>query len=106
MEFVLIFPFCGFGLSGMFEGYSSIACRKGHFLDFSPHTSGLVGPRMFVRSNGEVYSISCVGTTLRHERANPPLRPPRPNRTLGGTKLSADIVDVSSSISVLPAFRD
>ena len=36
---------------------------------------------------------------LPHERLNPPRRPPRPNLTLGGMKLSADMVEVSSSIS-------
>lgn len=34
-----------------------------------------------------------------HERLKPPLRPPRPNRTLGGTNLRADMPDVRSSMS-------
>lgn len=36
---------------------------------------------------------------LPYERLNPPRRPPRPNLTLGGTNFSADMVEVSSSIS-------
>ena len=34
-----------------------------------------------------------------HDLLSPPLRPPRPKRTLGGTNLRADIVDASSSTS-------
>ncbi len=33
------------------------------------------------------------------ERDKPPLRPPRPNRTLGGINLRADIVDARLSTS-------
>lgn len=34
-----------------------------------------------------------------HDLLSPPLRRPRPNRTLWGTNLRADIVDASSSMS-------
>ena len=34
-----------------------------------------------------------------HDLLSPPLRPPRPKRTLGGTNFRADIVDASSSTS-------
>ena len=47
--------------------------------------------------------LTTLDATVYHERARPPLRPPRPNRTLGGTKLRADMVDVRLSISVLVA---
>ena len=42
-----------------------------------------------------------AGATSYHDLLSPPLRPPRPNRTLGGTNLRADIVEASSSTSIL-----
>lgn len=35
-----------------------------------------------------------------HDRLNPPFRPPRPNRTLGGTNLRALNVDERPSMSI------
>lgn len=39
-----------------------------------------------------------------HDRLNPPFRPPRPNRTLGGTNLRALKVDERPSISLSEGF--
>ena len=36
---------------------------------------------------------------ILQDRLRPPLRPPRPNLTLGGTNLRDDIVEMSSSTS-------
>lgn len=39
-----------------------------------------------------------------HDRLNPPFRPPRPNRTLGGTNLRAFKVDERLSMSTSEGF--
>lgn len=43
--------------------------------------------------------MGCLIAHIDHDLLSPPLRPPRPKRTLGGTNLRADIVDVSLSTS-------
>jgi len=52
---------------------------------------------------GEASLVSSIdiqgGFDTTQERDRPPLRPPRPKRTLGGTNFRADIVDVRSSTS-------
>ena len=67
---------------------SSIVSRKGLF----PTSFDFCG---LLTSNSIVWLMlhPC------HDLLSPPLRPPRPNRMLGGTNLSADIVDANSSTS-------
>lgn len=48
---------------------------------------------------GCIWAGDTIGKDHVQDRLKPPLRPPRPNRTLGGTNLSADIVEARSSIS-------
>ena len=71
-------------------------------------------PCAFLRFMSTMQLARIWNIKILQDRLRPPLRPPRPNLTLGGTNLRDDIVETSSSTSgseeggwvetILPAF--